>query len=153
MIRAEGPIDPRLLSHTWKVPMSWDVILLRVPADVASMDEIGDDCTPIGRRQDVLAAISQAMPEADLPEPEEWGRLIGPTWSMELDIGSEDPTGSIMLHIRGSGDDVLTPVFHLAAALECKVLDCSDGDVITPEGPSGWHAFQEFRDRVIDSTG
>jgi hypothetical protein len=57
-----------------------------------------------------------------------------------------------MLHIRGSGDDVLVSVFRVAAALDCKVLDCSEGDLITQQGTSGWHAFQEFRDRVVDLT-
>lgn len=57
---------------------------------------------------------------------------------------------SVMLHIRGSGDDALAPVFRLAGALGCKVLDCAAGDLITPQELSGRHAFQEFRDRVID---
>jgi hypothetical protein len=133
--------------------MSWDALLLRLPAHVTSVGEVPDDCTtpPLGGRPAVLAAVSQALPEADLSDPV-WGELFGAGWSMELNIGSEDPVDSIMLHIRGSGDDVLTPVFQLAAALDCKVLDCSEGDLITPQGTSGWHAFQEFRDRVIDPT-
>ncbi|WP_326720685.1 MULTISPECIES: hypothetical protein [unclassified Streptomyces] len=130
--------------------MSWDVLLLRLPDDIASVQDIPNDYTPppLGRQQDVLAAVSQAAPEADLSDPT-WGELLGPTWSIELNIGEEDPVDSIMLHIRGSGDDVLTPVFRLAGALECKVLDCSAGHLITPQELSGWHAFQEFRDRVI----
>lgn len=133
--------------------MSWDVLLLRLPAHITSVDQIPDDFAPppLGQRQGVLAAVSRTIPEADLSDPT-WGELLGPSWSMELNIGSRDPVDSIMLHIRGSGDDVLTPVFHLAAALECKVLDCSDGALITPPGTSGWHAFQEFRDRVIGPT-
>jgi hypothetical protein len=66
------------------------------------------------------------------------GDLSGPTWSVELNIGSEDPVDSIMLHIRGS-DDVLTPVFRLAQALRCKVLDLAEGDLIHPEQTSGRH--------------
>ncbi|MGW4204832.1 hypothetical protein [Streptomyces sp. NPDC004726] len=129
--------------------MSWDVLLLRLPDDVTSVSEIPADYTPapLGRRHDVLAAVTQTVPEVDLSDPA-WGELSGPTWSIELSIGSEDPVDSIMLHIRGSGDDVLTPVFRLAEALRCKVLDCADGDLITPVQTSGWHAFQRFRDRV-----
>jgi hypothetical protein len=130
--------------------MSWDVLLLRLPDDVTSMHELPTDCTPapLGRQYDVLAAVTQAVPEVDLSDPT-WGELSGPTWSIELNIGSEDPVDSIMLHIRGSGDDVLAPVFRLAEALRCKVLDCAEGDLITPGQPSGWHAFQQFRDRVL----
>jgi hypothetical protein len=43
----------------------------------------------------------------------------------------------------------LSPVFRISAALGCKVLDCWEGDLITPQDTSGWHAFQKFRDRVI----
>ncbi|WP_331744316.1 hypothetical protein OG762_49705 (plasmid) [Streptomyces sp. NBC_01136] len=130
--------------------MSWDVLLLRLPDDVTSMHELPADCTPapLGRQYDVLAAVTQAVPEVDLSDPT-WGELSGPTWSIELNIGSEDPVDSIMLHIRGSGDDVLAPVFRLAEALRCKVLDCVEGDLITPGQLSGWHAFQQFRDRVF----
>ncbi len=70
---------------------------------------------------------------------------------MELNIGTEDPVDSIMLHIRGGGDDVLTPVFRLAGALRCKVLDCAEGDLITPLETSGWHRFQQYRDRMLRS--
>ncbi|MEV7394148.1 MULTISPECIES: hypothetical protein [unclassified Streptomyces] len=130
--------------------MSWDVLLLRLPADVTSLHGLPADRAPdpLGRKYDVLAAVAQAVPEVDLSDPT-WGDLSGPTWSIELNIGSNDPVDSIMLHVRGSGDDVLTPVFRLAEALQCKVLDCAEGDLITPEQTLGWHAFQQFRDRVI----
>ncbi|MFH9983954.1 hypothetical protein ACH4ND_33055 [Streptomyces sp. NPDC017179] len=118
--------------------MSWDVLLLHLPDDVTSLQETPDDYTPppLGRQHDVLAAVSRAVPETNLSDPA-WGELLGPTWSMELTIGSKDPVDSIMLHIRGSGDDVLTPVFRLASALGCKVLDFSEGDLITPQEPAG----------------
>ncbi|MEV7585888.1 hypothetical protein ACIRUY_35745 [Streptomyces erythrochromogenes] len=131
--------------------MSWDVLLLRLPDGTTSVQDMAGGCTPppLGPQKDVLAAVSRAVPEADLSDPT-WGSLLGPTWSMELNVGEEDPVDSIMLHIRGSGDDALTPVFRLADALGCKVLDCSSGDLIAPQELSGWYAFQEFRDRVID---
>ncbi|MFE7096011.1 hypothetical protein [Streptomyces erythrochromogenes] len=129
--------------------MSWDVLLLRLPDGTTSVQAMADDCTPppLGPQEEVLAAVSRAVPEADLSDPT-WGSLLGPTWSVELNIGEEDPVDSIMLHIRGSGDDVLTPVFRLAGALGCKALDCSTGDLLAPRELSGWYAFQEFRDRV-----
>ncbi|WP_432089655.1 hypothetical protein [Streptomyces sp. bgisy095] len=130
--------------------MSWDVILLRLPDDVTSVQEIPADYTPdpLGRRDDVLAAVAQAVPDADLSDPA-WGEIFSPTWSIELNIGSEEPVDSVMLHIRGSADDVLTPVLRLAEALQCKAFDCVEGDLITPGQTSGWHAFQQFRDRVM----
>ncbi|MFI6639494.1 hypothetical protein [Streptomyces sp. NPDC050504] len=133
--------------------MSWDVLLLHLPDGVDSVADVPDDCVPppLGRLDDVLAAVRRAVP-ADLSDPA-WGVLYGPTWSIELSIGQVDPVESIMLHIRGSGDDVLEPVFRLAAVLGCKVLDCSAGALITPQGPNGWQSFQAYRDQVAGSRG
>lgn len=120
--------------------MSWDVLLLRLPGHVTSMEDVrSDDGTPpLGRKPWVLGAVHPT-----------WGQVEGPGWSIELNIGSDDPVDSIMLHVRGSGDDALAPIFRLAAELGCRVLDCSEGDLISSPGEtSGWHAFQEFRDRV-----
>lgn len=132
--------------------MSRDVLLLRLPDDVTSMHELPDDYSPepLGRQGEVLAAATRAVPEVDLSDPT-WGDLSGSAWSIEFGIGSEDPVDSIMLHIRGSGDDVLGPVLRLAEALRCKVLDLAEGDLISLGQPSGRHAFQQFGDRVIGS--
>ncbi|WP_438295908.1 hypothetical protein [Streptomyces sp. HUAS TT7] len=129
--------------------MSWDVLLLHLPDDVASVQDIPHDYTPpsLGRQQDILAAVSEAAPEADLSDAA-WGELLGPAWFMELNIGSKDPVDSIMLHIRGSGDDVLVSIVRLAKALGCKALDTSTGGLITSQDASGWHEFQGYRDRV-----
>ncbi|ESQ00300.1 Hypothetical protein B591_11300 [Streptomyces sp. GBA 94-10 4N24] len=134
--------------------MSWDVLLVRLPDEVTSVSGMAHDYVPapLGSRHDVLATVARVLPEADLSDPA-WGDLSGPTWSIELGIGARDPVDSMMLHIRGAGDDVLTPVFELAGALGCKVFDCSAGDLIAPGGPSGWHGFQRFRDQVVGRAG
>ncbi|MGV9627982.1 hypothetical protein [Streptomyces sp. NPDC003487] len=51
--------------------MSWDVLLLRLPDDVTSVQQIPDDYAPapIGNRHDVLAAIIQAIPDTRLSYP------------------------------------------------------------------------------------
>lgn len=83
---------------------------------------------------------------------------------MEIDLGTDDPVDSIMLHVRGAGGDALAAVFRIAGALGCRALDCSTGDLVTSGihsadrsgddsgdhtgDHSGWRAFQEFRDRV-----
>jgi hypothetical protein len=131
--------------------MSWDVLLLRLPDHVTCVDDIDDDETmlPLGARHEVLDSVRRTLPETDLTDPT-WGQLEGPGWSIELNIGSDDPVDSIMLHVRGSDDDVVGPIFRLAGELGCRVLDCSAGELVSsPDETSGWHAFQEFRDRVI----
>ncbi|WOX12518.1 hypothetical protein [Streptomyces sp. N50] len=80
--------------------MSWDVLLLNLPDDITSAQDIPDDYTPrpLGRLHEVLATVTRAEPATDLADPT-WGDLTGPTWSIELSIGSEDPVDSIMLHV------------------------------------------------------
>ncbi|NUP53761.1 MAG: hypothetical protein HOW97_41540 [Catenulispora sp.] len=135
--------------------MSWDVVLFKIPDDFASIADIPQDYKPVplGSRVEVETALRKAVPSVDLSDPT-WGTLEGPTWSIELNIGRADPIETIMLHVRGGGDDVLVEIFTMAAALDCRVLDCSSGDfIVTPEATDGWHGFQAFRDRAAWALG
>jgi hypothetical protein len=129
--------------------MSWDLLLLPLPAELHSAQGLPDDfpAKPLGPHRDVQAALLKELPEIDLSDPT-WGDLNGETWSIELNIGHEDPVDSIMLHVRGSGDDVLSGIFRIAAAVDCRVIDCSDGEFLVPGDTSNRHAFQAFRDRI-----
>ena len=122
--------------------MSWEVLLLRLPDHVTSMEDLRDDegTPPLGRKPWVLDAVRRALPESDLTNPKR-GQVEGPGWSIELILGSIDPVDSIMLQVRGNYDDALAPIFRLAAELGCRVLDVFCQNLITPLD------FPEFRDR------
>ena len=130
--------------------VSWDVLLFDIPSEFASVADIPQGFRPalLGSRAEVEAALRRVVPNVNLTDPT-WGVLDGPTWSSELNIGGDDPIDSIMLHVRGGGDDVMTPIFAMASALNCRVLDCSEGDFITPDETAGWHGFQSYRDHVV----
>jgi hypothetical protein len=135
--------------------MSWDVVLFYLPEGAHSLADLSRDFTPppLGDKAAILTAVTRAVPQADLSDPD-WGLLDGPGWSIELNIGSRDPVDSVMLHLRGGGDDVLIPVFLLARELGCQVLDCSNGEVLSSaEETAGWHSFQQFRDHVVNGNG
>lgn len=72
--------------------MSWQVLILRAPADVRSVDQIPQDFSPppLGTGSDVRRWLEETLRDLDLSDPE-WGRLVGPTWYIELNIGSHDP--------------------------------------------------------------
>ncbi|WP_431032950.1 hypothetical protein ACQYWQ_06535 [Streptomyces sp. P6-2-1] len=129
--------------------MSWDVLVLRPPDGCAALEELPQDATglPLGPRADVLTALAGAVPDADLSDPA-WGVLEGPGWSIELNIGSDEPVGTVMLHVRGGGDDVLPVVLRIADALGARALDTGDGTLMGPGDTTGWHAFQEYRDHL-----
>lgn len=135
--------------------MSWDVLLMRSPDDATSVDGLSEDDTPpIGPVAEVLHRIRTAFPDADLSDPT-WGVLEDAEdgWSMELGIGSADPVASIMLHIRGGGDPVTTAL-RLARLLDCRALDCSDGEFFADDGGGGsWEEFQAYRDQVTGRPG
>jgi hypothetical protein len=58
------------------------------------------------------------------------------------------PINSIMLHVRGGGDDVLAVIVQIAAAVGARALDISTGEFLTgdPTQTAGWHDFQQYRD-------
>ncbi|WP_306370316.1 hypothetical protein [Nocardiopsis sp. CC223A] len=136
--------------------MSWDVLLMRFPDDAVSVDDLTDDDPPppIGPAAEVLDRIRAAFPGVDLSDPT-WGILQDEQdgWSMESGIGARDPVESIMLHIRGGGDPVTT-ARRLARLLDCRALDCSDGEFLSDEvGGESWEDFQAYRDRVVGRPG
>ncbi|WP_034088903.1 hypothetical protein [Streptacidiphilus albus] len=130
--------------------MSWDLLVLPVPAEFVSIDDFPDDFTtePIGSCEEVKATLRGRIPGIEFAEPT-WGRLTGPTWSMELNLGSEASVDSIMLYVHGTGDAVLQAVIDIADAVSCRVIDTSRGDFLAKDDPSSWQAFQTYRDHVI----
>ncbi|RFS86769.1 hypothetical protein D0T12_00265 [Actinomadura spongiicola] len=134
--------------------MSWDVLLMRAPAEVSGMDDLPRDFAPhpIGSLPDALGRLESELPEVDLSDPE-WGVIEGPIWSIELNIGREDPLEAVMLHVRGGGDDVLTVILRIGQVLGCRALDTSTGDFLAEGRTEGWRAFQQYRDRVTNKPG
>lgn len=110
--------------------MSWDVILMKVPPDITSMQEFGEDLQPLGSRNEVLAVLAQALPSANFSDPT-WGIFDGPDFSIEFNMGVDDAIkNTIMLHVRGS-DKVIDVIHHI-----CNY--------------AGWRAFDTATDRFIN---
>lgn len=129
--------------------MSWDVSLFNAPPGI-TIEEIRHDheLVPLGSVAEVLGRLQAAFVDLDLSDPT-WGDLERAGWSIEFTIGREDPVRSIMLHVRGGGDDVVQVVRETAHVLGCRAFDCSSGEFIEDDGRDGWAAFQAFRDGVI----
>ncbi|MEU6159444.1 hypothetical protein [Streptomyces sp. NPDC047130] len=128
--------------------MSWDVLLIRLPHGTTSLTELPPGGPPpLGRRDELHARIRGAFPDVNLTDPS-WGELGGDGWSMELNMGDKDQVDTLMLHLRGGGDDAVSAVLRLAGALDCHAYDTSTDDLIRPDGPNGWRAFQAYRDGI-----
>jgi hypothetical protein len=129
--------------------MSWDISLFNAPPGI-TIEEIPRDYepAPLGSVAEVLGRLQAAFVDLDLSDPT-WGDLERSAWSVEFNIGAEDPVRSIMLHVRGGGDDVVQVVRETAHVLGCRALDCSSGEFIEDGGRDGWADFQAFRDRAF----
>jgi hypothetical protein len=132
--------------------MSWDVLLLPLPAGINSIEELESfpelGKEPLGNREKVLVTLAAAEPTADLSDPS-WGYLEGPGWSIELNIGDADPVDTIMLHVRGGGN-IVPSILKLASALGCYALDGSSGDILWEDAAGSWADFRAYRDQVVN---
>lgn len=133
--------------------MSWDISLFKAPPGI-TIEEIPRDYEPVplGSVAEILDRLQAAFVDLDLSDPT-WGDLERAGWSIEFNIGREDPVQSIMLHVRGGGDDVVQVVRETAHILGCRAFDSSSGEFIEDGGIDGWADFQAYRDGGIESGG
>ena len=63
--------------------MSWDLFVLRLPADFRTVNDLPDDFDPevIGPRVDVIRAITEVAPFADFSD-QSWGHIDTPDFSV-----------------------------------------------------------------------
>jgi hypothetical protein len=82
--------------------MSWDVFIMKTPDEIKSVSEIPKDycLPPLGTLSDILDMLKELLPDIDFSDPH-WGVLATETYSIEFNIGNEDPVESLMLLIRG----------------------------------------------------
>jgi hypothetical protein len=68
---------------------------------------------------------------------------------MELSAGRESIVDSLMLHVRGGGDDAVEAVGAIADALGARALDVSTGRLLSSGDTEGWRAWQRYRDYAV----
>jgi hypothetical protein len=132
--------------------MSWDVVILNMRANTPStLNHIEEsDYAPLGPAAEVRQHVSLLLPGVDWSNPT-WGIYGEDGFSIEFNVGKEDPIESMMLHVRGSGD-AIAAITRFAKPLGLSALDCSTGEFLDLENPSqaGWRGFQAYRDKVIE---
>jgi hypothetical protein len=137
--------------------MSWDVYIFAPPAGVDHVEDIPSDYSalPLGTVADIQQRIRDRLPEAGFAEAGSvdagWGGVSGPGWNIEINLGSEDPVVGFMLHIRGSGDDVLPVAARIAASAGGRAWDIPGERFLSgdPTETDGWHGFQRYRDQIL----
>lgn len=131
--------------------MSWDVSFFAAEAPPPPVTEMPDDWRgeSLGTLEEVRGKISGSAPEVNWSDPS-WGTLYGEGFSLEFNIGRNDPCYGFMVHVRGAGDAV-RPLLAIGEKWCWYLLDTSQGEWLhhLSDVEAGWVGFQEYRDRVI----
>ena len=136
--------------------MSWDIYVQDLPEGIKTVEEIPEDFHPglIGRRRELIAEIKAVVPEADFSDPS-WGRVEGPDFSIEFNMGDDEEVVCLALHVRGSEG---------AVGLIAAVLDRLGLQALAPDSETGLFEAEEtaresfarwrsYRDTVVVETG
>ena len=81
--------------------MSWDVLLCKFSRKYTHVDQMAKDekFLVLGVRDEIQAIISSIFPGTDWNDSS-WGHYSGNYGSFEFNLGDNDPTTSLFLHIR-----------------------------------------------------
>ena len=129
--------------------MSWDVVILALPPGTRSFNDLPKDYdASLATISFVHSTLRELFPDINLTDPA-WGVLVADTYSMEFNIGSEDPCRSIMLHIRGD-EASLTPIRALCERTGWGAFDTSDGALMdfSADPGKGLRAWRAYREQV-----
>ncbi|HEV8657190.1 MAG TPA: hypothetical protein VGS96_01065 [Thermoanaerobaculia bacterium] len=112
--------------------MSWDIFIQQFPDGARRVTDIPDTFTagPIGRRDEVISKIREAVPQTDFSDPA-WGVLRGDGYTIEFGLGDEDVLYGITLHVRGS-DEVLPHITRVLNTLGLRAIDSWTGEFFDP---------------------
>jgi hypothetical protein len=131
--------------------MSWDIFILDWPANFQTVDDLPKDFDPqpLGPRDEIIAKIVTAFPDADFSDPS-WGHLKSDEWWIEVNMGDEDICSGIMLHVRG-GDSVVGAIDALLKATGLRALDIQSSAlfVADEEAQASFQAWRAFRDHAV----
>jgi hypothetical protein len=131
--------------------MSFDVFVQDLPRDARTVADIPDDFIPhpIGRREDILAAILRIAPGANFADPT-WGLIDGPGYSIEINMGDADPLQSFAFHVRG-GQEALLVVAHILHELRLRALAPGTKSGFFEESELGvaYSDWQAYRRQVV----
>ena len=130
--------------------MSWDVAVFNLQDKPRTLDDLREEMIlPFGPAARVREGISAVLPDVDWSDPT-WGIYGGEGFSIEFNVGKDDPIQNMMLHVRGGGDAV-ADIMKLVVANGWIALDCTTSEFLDPAAPSseGWIAFQRYREQIV----
>jgi hypothetical protein len=132
--------------------MSWDVWVAKFPDGFdGNFDNISDDWEPeeLFTHDIFIKEIKRIFPNID-DDDENWLILDDGTFSIEFNIGKDDPITCIMLHVRG-GNEAIKAIGLLCKTFNLQALDTTEVNLIDfdKEANDGFTQWREYRDRVM----
>ncbi len=130
--------------------MSWDIWFIAAETPPPPAAQMPDDWKgiPFGSLNEVRETITTHLPGTDWSDAA-WGTYDGPGYSLEFNMGKEDPCSSFMIHVRGGGE-VVSIIEKLATIPDWFAMDTSQGEWWhhNQDKEKGWKSFQEYRDYI-----
>src|SRR5258708_507607 len=115
--------------------MSWDIMIFNIrgasPPPLEDLQE--SDLLPLGPAAKVRGDITAALPGVDWTHPT-WGLYGTDEFSIEFNVGKDDPIQSMMLHVRGGGD-AFAAIMAVIQPHGWSALDCSTSKFLDPKNP------------------
>jgi hypothetical protein len=132
--------------------VSWDIFVADFPKDARTLDDIpeGFEGAPLMARSALIERVKDVVPEADFSDPT-WGNIEGPDYSIEINVGDEDPVKSFAFHVRG-GDLAAGIVAAILERLDLRGVDSGreDGGFFDPESAQdSLRRWRAYRDQVV----
>ena len=131
--------------------MSWDIFVQQIPSGAGSVGDIPDGFVPgpFGSRDSIIAAIQRVVPGADFRDPS-WGKLDGPGYSIEVNLGEAREVTGFVLHVF-AGELSVHVVTDILQALGLRALDPSSrsGLFEPASAAADFSRWREYRDQLV----
>ena len=131
--------------------MSWDVVIMRFPEGFnGDFEEMPDNWEPENMfTQDYFEEeIKKLFPS--IKGDKDWMTLNAQTYSIEFNIGDDNPISNIMLHVRG-GNEALKAIEKVCKNFNCQALDTTESKLIdfNEETNEGFESWRNYKDNVL----
>lgn len=130
--------------------MSYDIFVLDLPADITDVDQIPADFKPgsIGSRATIIDGIRRVVPEVAFDETG-WASIDGADYSIEINLGTEDPVESFAFHLRG-GEEALFTAANILDTLGLRAVAPGTESGLFTLGTAGqaYATWRRYRDHA-----
>jgi hypothetical protein len=133
--------------------MSWDVLLIKAPPEVTSFStgKLPEEfILELDSRSDVTSLLNEVVPEIQYLDAN-WARIRTEDFSIELNIGNNDPIEALMLHIYGK-ENSIEVISRICQRTGWRAYDTSNDGFIDFDQKSapGFQHWKSYKEKIIE---